>query len=461
MDLVFLLTLPESKTLEFKRDVSSLGPILKTIVAFANTAGGTLVIGKASDGKVVGVEKVFAAEESLASAIADSIFPRIMPEIEMITVDKKDLLVVRVSYWRGPFYIKKEGMPNGVYIRLGSTSRPAGPEILTELQRSVSVPAFDYQPIHELSKSALDLDFVKECFQGVGKEINEENLRSLGIVTKVAGRAVPTVGGLVLFGKKDERMQFMPDAEVRCARFLGTSKASILDHMDIEGTVIHAIEEVPKFIARNTRVTAEFGSMQRRDIPEYPKEAVREALINAFAHADYSVKGSHIQVAIFNDRLEIQNPGMLPFGFTLEDLKSGVSRIRNRVIAQTFHALKFMEKWGSGYKRIMDACRAGGYPEPKWEEIGMNLRVTFYPHSQSILPGEFIAEDRAREALSEREMAILAIFKKPRRLPFREIFKRLSFRISERTLRYDLAQLKAKGAIISQGKGRSQVWVVV
>src|SRR5689334_7736117 len=107
---------PESKVLEFKRDVSSLEPILKTIVAFANTAGGTLIIGRSNDGKVVGVLDVFKAEEALANAISDCIRPALLPEIEIATIGDKDLLIVRVSHWKGPFYLKKEGMPNGVYI---------------------------------------------------------------------------------------------------------------------------------------------------------------------------------------------------------------------------------------------------------------------------------------------------------------------------------------------------------
>ncbi len=219
-----------------------------------------------------------------------------------------------------------------------------------------------------------------------------------------------------------------------------------------------AVNEVPKFIARNTRLAARFGEMQRRDIPEYCSIAVREALINALAHADYSLRGSHIQIAIFNNRLEIQNPGMFPFGFTMEDLKAGVSRIRNRVIARIFHDLQLMEEWGSGYKRILDACKEGGYPEPKWEELGTTVRVTFYPHVQASLPVEkqfVLAEE---PPLLSREQAIIDLFKGHESLPFREIYKRLVPRISERMLRYNLAELKKRGLLISTGKGRSNVW---
>jgi len=110
--------------------------------------------------------------------------------------------------------------------------------------------------------------------------------------------------------------------------------------------------------------------------------AVREVLVNALAHRDYAVSGMRIQVAIFSDRLEIQSPGMFPFGMTLDSFKAGVSQVRNPVIAQVFHRLEIMERWGSGWQRISEACKEGGYPEPEWQEPGMCTRVVFRPHPE-------------------------------------------------------------------------------
>src|SRR3569832_2081249 len=142
MDIVKLLSEPESRVLEFKRDLSLLEPILKTILAFANTAGGTLVIGRTDKGVLVGLQDVFKAEEALANGIADNIRPSIFPDIEIVTVEGKDILVVKVSHWRAPFYLKSAGMPQGVYVRLGSTTRQASPALLAELQRSVLTPSY-------------------------------------------------------------------------------------------------------------------------------------------------------------------------------------------------------------------------------------------------------------------------------------------------------------------------------
>lgn len=458
MEIEKLIEQAESKTLEFKSNLSSLGPILKTIIAFANTAGGTLIVGLAPNGELIGVDDVFKAEEKLANAIADSIHPPVFPEIEIATLDGKNLLVVKVAHWRGPFYLKKSGIPNGVYIRLGSTSRPAGAELLAEMQRTVLHISFDEQPLRELSAQDLELDKAKIIFRQVGRNLDEKKLLSLGILVKAGNKVVPSIGGLILFGKQEVRQHCFPDARVSCARFRGDDKTEIIDRYEVEGSILDAVDAVPKFIMRNTRLSAEISDLRRQNIPEYPPIAIREVLINALAHCDYSITGSRIQIAIFNNRLEVQSPGMLPFGFTLEDLKSGVSRVRNRVIVRVFNELNLMEEWGSGYKRIVEACHAGGHLEPEWQELGATIRVTFYPHATTVLKPQEQEKILPTEDLLPRQTAILNTLTIGESLSFRQIMGKLPFSISERSLRYDLVLLSNLGYVISKGKGRAIVW---
>ena len=155
-----------------------------------------------------------------------------------------------------------------------------------------------------------------------------------------------------------------------------------------------AIDEVPKFIRRNTKMAGKFGEMQRQDIPEYPVNGIREALTNALAHANYEITGTRFFIAIYDDKLEIQNPGIMPPGMSIEQFKAGVSRIRNPVIARVFGELDLIEEWGSGYKRIKAACQKDGYPEPVWEELGTVMRVTFYPHSEMMVQSNAPASSR-------------------------------------------------------------------
>jgi len=380
VNIMDLINRPEGKTLEFKRDLSSMKPILKTLVAFANTAGGTLLIGMEDDRTVCGVPDVLQAEERIINTIVDSIRPMLMPEIEIYSHQGKSLLIVHVPHWRGPFYLKAEGPDKGVYIRIGSTNRQASSEILTELQRSLTGTSFDQQPLPDLSIQDLDIDKLKHAFAEMERKFDEKKLESLGILVPYAGRTAVSYGGAILFGQDIARERYFPDARVSCARFIGVNKAEFLDRLDIQGSVFDAIEEVPKFIRRNTRMAGKIEMMYRQDTPEYPEIALREALINAILHTDYSLPGMHITVAIYDDRMEIQNPGLLPFGMTIDDFKAGVSKIRNRVIARIFRELKLIEQWGSGYQRISTACDTGGYPQPEWEEVGVTLRVTFYPH---------------------------------------------------------------------------------
>ena len=161
-----LLRSPEGKTLEFKRDLSSPRPLLKTLVAFANTAGGRLLIGVSDDKAVIGVDHPLDEEERLANLIADSIAPRLVPTIEMVTVEGKTLLIVEV-FLSGtrPHFIKTDGIENGVYVRLGSTVRQADAPLIAELQRGVAGISFDSLPMPHLSQDDLDLDAIQSDFR--------------------------------------------------------------------------------------------------------------------------------------------------------------------------------------------------------------------------------------------------------------------------------------------------------
>lgn len=457
-DIPKILTLPEGKTVEFKRDLSSLKPILKTLVAFANTAGGTLVIGKEDDGTIVGVDDVFEAEERLANTISDNICPTLMPEIEVISHESKSLLAVSVAHWRGPFYLKAKGPEQGVYIRLGSTNRVASPELLAELKRSMSNLSFDQMACPDVAANGLDEKRMEKAFSSVGKKLTEADLITLGILVPHSGQLVCSNGGLILFGQDHLRQRYFPNTTVRCARFRGIDKVDFIDQYDVEGSVLDAMEEVPNFIKRNTRLAAKIEGAQRENIPEYSPIALREVLTNALAHADYSINGMNPRVAIYSDRLEIESPGMLPFGYTLEDFIAGISHVRNKVIARVFRELQLMEEWGTGYKRVVNACQKGGYAIPDWSEIGTTVRVTFQPNPATQEEPERKKQAEPEELLP-RQQEILDIFRQQgKMLSAKEIHQKLHSPISERTLRLDLQALKEQGHLEKRGSGPSTFW---
>ncbi len=372
-----LLSMHESKTLEFKRDLSSPRNILKSLVAFANTAGGRLFIGVEDGSKeILGIVNPLDAEERLCNLIADNIEPRLVPDVELIAIGDKTLLLVEV-YPSGsrPHWIKKEGPFDGVYVRLGSTNRKADKELIAELERSVSGTTFDELPLPELTVDALDLAAARMLFAGQRK-LSEKELLTLKLLAPVQGRLVPTIGGMLLFGR--DREEYFPDAWIQCGRFAGTTKSTILDHIEIHEHLPIAVERVIEFIKKHAMRGADLSEIRRRDVWSVPMTIVREAVINAIVHADYSQIGAPLRVAIYDDRMEIENPGILLPGMTVEDVKQGVSKIRNRIIARVFRELGLIEQWGSGFRRILEEAEKQNLPEPVLEEIGMKVRFTVF-----------------------------------------------------------------------------------
>ena len=375
MNLTETLREPEGKTLEFKRDLSSPERFLRTVVAFANTSGGTILVGIEDRSRHIrGVTEPLALEERAVNLISDSIRPRLMPDLEIVSYRNRQLLAVRVypSSTR-PHYIARTGPDAGTYVRVGSTNRRADVQLIAEMQRFAKGESFDERPMPALDSEALDFRVASELFSPVRK-LTRTNIDTLRLLTTHQGRSVPTVGGLLLFGQ--DRLDHFPDAWIQAGRFAGTDKAAIIDQAEFKMSLIQAIEEAIAFVEKHSLHGALIGRLRRRERWSLPPAAVREAVVNAVAHADYSQQGAPIRVAIFDDRLEVENPGLLPFGLTLADLPHGISKLRNRVIGRVLHELGLVEQWGSGVPRMLAACRESGLSPPVWNEIGVRLRVT-------------------------------------------------------------------------------------
>ncbi len=417
MELIEALKRPEGKTLEFKRDLSSPDGALRTIVAFANTAGGTLLIGvEDATRQVRGVKEPLDLEERLANIISDSINPRLAPELEILPWRNTHLLAVQVypSAVR-PHYLKREGPEAGVYVRVGSTNRLADREMIDELRRFSRGQAFDEQAMPELDSEAIDFRAVTESFASVRK-LKRADLETLRMVITHQGKKVPTIGGVLLFGR--DRSDYFPDAWIQAGRFDGKDKTRIADHTEIRSYPALAIEAAVGFIQRHSHHGVEIGTVRRKERWSLPPVAVREAIINAVAHADYAQRGAPVRIAIFDDRLEIENPGLLPFGLTVDDLRQGISKLRNRVIGRVFHELGLIEQWGSGIQRMMAACREAGMAPPELAEIGTRFRVTLFiarPGTPKLDPTDQAILDvlTGREGKSTQEVAI-AIARTPR-----------------------------------------------
>jgi len=268
-----LLAQEEGKTLEFKENTHSLGGIVKTVIAFANTAGGILVIGvKNRTKEIIGLADVLKEEERVANVIADSVSPLLVPDIEMHAYREREILVLRIPHAAGPFYVKSDGEKQGTYIRFGSTNRVVDEEMLSSLRLFAANLSFDETP---QLKGIIDRTMIETAFNWVHKKPTEKTCEVLGITSSSSGKVFPTVGGVLLFGSN--RLILFPDSAIRCARFKGITKEEIIDQNDIGLGLPFVIHEVISFIERNTRVEGKIGRILRKDISEYPPLAIREA----------------------------------------------------------------------------------------------------------------------------------------------------------------------------------------
>jgi predicted HTH transcriptional regulator len=433
MDLKELLRQPEGKTLEFKRDMSSPDGILRSIAAFANTAGGVLLIG-VEDGsrRVAGVADPLEAEARLANLVADSFKPKLIPEIEILPWRRMNILGIEVyPSANRPHYLRDH-----VFVRVGSSNRRADPALIEEMRRSALHEAFDEGAMPALNSEAIDFRAASESF-GPIRPLKRDDLKTLGVVTKHQGRDVPTRGGMILFGINRER--YFPDSLIQAGLFGGKDRSEILDNGEFRSFPIRAINECLAFVKRNTAQAVVISGTRHVARAAVPPLAIREAVINSVVHADYSQIGAPIRISVFTDRIEIENPGLLPFGLVVEDIHKGISKIRNRVIARVFHELGLIEQWGSGIPRMTASCLDAGLAEPLFEEIATRFRVTIFTGRLS------------KPKVDDVERSILEALHEHDGLSTAQIGRII--RLSSRATRARLSGMLDKGLVVEIGTG--------
>jgi predicted HTH transcriptional regulator len=438
MTLTELLLRNEGKTLEFKRDLSSPEGILKSLIAFANTSGGTLIVGVEDGSKAVrGVPEVLKAEERLASIITDSIQPHLVPEIEIVPWRTVNVLVVQVHPSNTqPHHLAHLGPQAGVFVRVGSTNRRADPSQIEELKRTSRIDSFDEEAIPRLNSEALDFRVASELLAPYRK-VTPKSWNTLRVTAEHQGRQVPTIGGLLLFGK--DRFTMFPDSWIQVGRFAGTTRAKLIDSAEIRSTLPKAAEEAILFAQKHLKRETIIEGIRRKETWSLPLVAIREAVMNAVVHADYGQRGTRIRLAVFDDRIEIENPGLLPFGLTVEDIQGGTSKLRNRVIGRVFYELRLIEQWGSGIQRMTAACEDAGLKAPQLEEIGSHFRVTF-------------SSVRIRSAKQDQtDERISALLRKSGALSTAVIARHVG--LSQRAVLTRLKALKARGILVEIGSG--------
>ncbi|MBQ3921750.1 MAG: putative DNA binding domain-containing protein, partial [Spirochaetales bacterium] len=298
----------ESDILEFKREFPDKGKnILKTIVAFANGEGGTVVVGVDDRSlEIVGVDEadVFKIKDKIANSISDNITPQIVPRISYERIDDKTIIIIKISKGQNtPYCIKSEGL-DGVYLRIDATTRPAERYAVQELSLLGMNKTYDeivQRGIDEVKQS--DIDFLISAFSARSKKkVSVENLVSWKLLKEDGDKLYPSVAFRLL---ANNDLHF---ARIQCGLFKGTDKVHFLDRKEFDGSVLEQIENAINFLIQHLNIGAEIKGLYRRDIYEIPEEIWRELVTNAVMHRNYLLH-SYIQICVYDDRVEIVSPG--------------------------------------------------------------------------------------------------------------------------------------------------------
>ena len=379
----------ESKNVEFKENLPERSiKYMKSVVAFANGTGGKIIFGIVDKTReVIGFDKedVFKKMDAIANAVTDSCEPAIIPDITLQTVDGKTVIVAEISEGRQrPYYIKALGRDGGVYVRVAGTTRLADEYMIKELMFEGSNRYFDQALCTGLTISDEDIDALCKAMKEQAvknahneeqkasiKDVGRQQLRSWGVLIERDGKDYPSNAYAILTGCGGLHVA------IQCGVFKGTTKEVFVDRREYTGPLWEQIDEAFQFVLRNIHLGATIVGIYRQDVYEIPPDAIRELIINAVVHRSYLDHGT-IQVAVYDNRLEITSPGKLPMGQTEERMKEGYSKIRNEALAHAFSYMNLIEHWGSGIPRIIEKVKKAGLREPEFIGGEVDLRINIY-----------------------------------------------------------------------------------
>ena len=276
-----------------------------------------------------------------------------------------------------------------MYVRVAGTSRLADDYMIKELMFEGSNRHFDQTLCMGLSITDDDIDSLCQSMKEQAvknannevqkesvKEVGRQQLRSWGILIERDGKDYPTNAYAILTGAGAFH------TATQCGVFKGSTKEVFVDRREYDGPIWEQIEQAFQYVLRNIHLGANIVGIYRQDVYEIPPDAIRELIINAAVHRSYLDHGN-IQVAIYDDRLEITSPGKLPMGQTLERMKEGYSQIRNEALASAFSYMNLIEHWGSGIPRIIGKVKAAGLREPVFIGGEVDLRINIYRNNSN------------------------------------------------------------------------------
>ena len=468
MNIKQIIAEGEKETVEFKEQVpSDYKRWVKSIIAFANGDGGLLLFGVTDKRELKGIDSldVFKTEDAIVNTIADSCEPLIVPTITIHNIDEKNIIAVDVP--RGiqkPYYLKSVGLKEGTFIRSGATTRQAEPHIVKGLVIEGENLSYDQLPTKDkITNDEIDtfcrqlyedaLNEVQDSERIKIKEVKKGQLLSWQLIKEDKNDFFACHGLKILRGDWIDGWHHY----VQCAVFRGKTRGLFITKKDVAGSLYEQLNDAYNFVLQNIDIYPSFKGLKRIEEYELPTKSIREVIANALCHRDY-LQPSNIQVAIYEDRLEISSPGRLVNGITLANIKSGVSKTRNRGIAETFAYMGVVEKWGSGIPNLYKEAKEFGLKNPVIEMLGDEFRVTIFRNRsrRTDLYGLSQSSNTVSEEttplyksmkhtnMGKESRTYNAIVANPT-ITIQELSKQLT--LSEKTINQDLAALKKLGAI--------------
>ncbi len=334
----------ESDTLEFKSEIVS--DICKEIIAFANTRGGELLIGVADDGTVTGLSDADDILLQIKNMVRDSIKPDLTMFVryEVHTIEEKEIVSVTIQKGTDrPYYLAAKGLkPSGVYVRHGSSSDPSTDTAIRQMIRETDGDRFEDMRSME---QALTFAEAEAEFKKRDIAFGAAQRQTLGLVS--------TDG---VYSNLGYLLSDQCPGMIKAATFSGLNKKEFQDRREFSGSLFRQMEELYTYLELRNQIKATFDGLYRKDKRDYPEEALREAMLNAIVHRDYSFSASTL-VSVYADRLEFVSIGGLLEGVAIDDIMLGLSVCRNPKLAAVFYRLNLIEAYGTGMQKIMEAYR--------------------------------------------------------------------------------------------------------
>lgn len=382
----------ESKLIEFKSIVPSFEKLLTTCVAFANAAGGKIIIGVDDETRaVIGVtdEDRNRIYDAFQNSLYDSTQPNLIAQIYEQSYGNQTVLIIEIPVSpKKPYFLKAKGMKDGTYIRVGSSTRKANQEYIDDLIREGQRIKYDEEIVHG-SIDILSNELLKQFYKS--KVTTRQLIADKIVASNSANKEVysPTVAGVLLFSEFPH--MYIPEALIKCTRYSGEGTRDIIRTEEIVGPIEQQAAECLRLLEMWLTKDYELSGAKLKGKSPIPYEAQREAVLNALLHRKYLIPGA-IQVGIYDNRLEIFSPGCFPGLVDINSLGDGTTYLRNPTLARLAHRMHIVESRGRGIRMIIDSCKKVGLPNPEFHEEGDFVKVVFYFGKD---PKQFATEEEA------------------------------------------------------------------